>query len=207
MDILESVNGRRSINFFQVGKEISESTMRSLLEIANTAPSSMNLQPWKVIVVKSDEMKDKLMKVAFGQSKVKEASVVFIIVADPESLEKNIDNVLKSWVNLGYMDKETADKYRGIAINLYSDVNSEKRKIFAVKNASFFAMNLMITARGFGLETHPMDGFNELELKKLFGLSNNSIVPLIIACGYKRENTNLLPRAYRRKIEDFVTIV
>ncbi|MCA1927140.1 MAG: nitroreductase family protein, partial [Calditerrivibrio sp.] len=163
MDILESIKDRRSINFFEIGKEIPDGVLESLVEIANTAPSSMNLQPWKVIIVKSEEMKDKLVNVAFGQVKVKEASVVFVIVAEPGGLEENIENVLKSWVDLGYMDRATADKYSVMAQNLYSSIDSEKRRIFAVKNASFFAMNLMIAARGFGLETHPMDGFNDLE--------------------------------------------
>lgn len=207
MDILESIKDRRSINFFEIGKEIPDGVLESLVEIANTAPSSMNLQPWKVIVVKSEEMKDKLVNVAFGQVKVKEASVVFVIVAEPGGLEENIENVLKSWVDLGYMDRATADKYSVMAQNLYSSIDSEKRRIFAVKNASFFAMNLMIAARGFGLETHPMDGFNDLELKKLLQIDDNAIVPLIIACGYKREGVKLLPRGYRRKFADFVKIV
>ncbi|MEF3253941.1 MAG: nitroreductase family protein [Deferribacterales bacterium] len=207
MDILTGIKERRSINFFEVGKVIPDDTEIELIKVANLAPSSMNLQPWKLIVVKTEEMKEKLMQVAFGQPKVKEASVVFVIIADPKALEENIDKVLESWVNLGYIDKPTAEKYKQMAFALYSDPNSEKRKIFAVKNSSFFAMNLMNAARGFGLETHPMDGFDEASLKKLFNLDDNVIIPLIIACGYKREGITLLPRAFRRDIDDFVKFV
>lgn len=62
---------------------------------------------------------------------------------------------------MGYIKPEMMGNYKNTANNLYGSPDSLKRKIFAVKNASLFAMNLMIAARGFGLETHPMDGFDE----------------------------------------------
>jgi nitroreductase len=207
MDVLTAIKERRSATFFDPDKKIPENTLKELLEISNTAPSSMNLQPWKVVAVLSDDMKEKLMSVAFGQTKVKEASVNFVIVADPKALEENIDNMLKSWVELGYIPKEGVENYRGMAYNLYNGVDSEKRRFFAVKNSSFFAMNLMIAARGLGLETHPIDGFDEAGVKKLLGLPDYVIIPVIIVCGYKKQDAKLFPRAFRRKVEDFVTFV
>ena len=205
MDVIQAIRERRSINFFEPGRDISVQTIRDLLELANLAPSSMNLQPWRVIVVNDPERKKTLRQCAFDQPKVEEASAVLIMVADPEALEENLDAVLGSWVRLGYMKPEAVETYQGLAGKLYRAANSLTRKFFAVKNTSLYAMNVMIAAKGFGLETHPMDGFDEEAIKKAFLIPGDKIIPMLIAVGYLKSGITLLPRAYRKTFEDFVT--
>jgi len=204
VDVIQALKERRSINFFDPERSIPDNTLKELLEIANLAPSSFNLQPWKVIAVKDRERKRVLRRCAFDQPKVEEASVVLIIVADPMGVEENRDAVIKSNIELGYMKPEATESTLGMIQTLYGPPNSLQRKVFAVKNASLFAMSVMAAARGLGLETHPMDGFDEVAIKKEFGIPNDKIVPMIIAVGYLKPGVKLLPRAYRRKIENFV---
>lgn len=205
MDVLQAIRERRSINFFESGRDIDDGKLIELLETANLVCSSFNLQPWRVIVVKDQERKKVLRQCAFNQPKVEEASVVLIIIADTEAVERNIEAVLDSWQELGYMKPEMRETYKGMAANLYGTIDSLKRKLFAVKNASLFAMNLMIAARGLGLETHPMDGFDEGCIKREFNIPEDKIIPMIIAVGYLRSGITLLPRAFRRRLEDFVS--
>lgn len=204
MDVIQAIKERRSINFFETGKEIPDDKLKELLEIANLSPSSFNLQPWKVVVVKDLERKKILKQCAFNQPKVDEASVVLIMVADPNAMEENIDRMLDSWQALGYMKPEMRETYKGMANNLYGPTDSLKRKVFALKNTSLFAMNLMIAAKGLGLETHPMDGFDEECVKKEFNIPADKIIPMLIAVGYLRTGITLLPRAFRRNINEFV---
>jgi nitroreductase len=204
MDVIEAIKERRSINFFETGKEIPDDKLNELLEIANLSPSSFNLQPWKVVVVKEPERKKILRQCAFNQPKVEEASVVLIMVADPNAMEENMDRILDSWQELGYMKPDMRETYKGMANNLYGPADSLKRKVFAVKNTSLFAMNLMITAKGLGLETHPMDGFDEECVKKEFNIPADKIIPMLIAVGYLRSGITLLPRAFRRDVNEFV---
>ncbi len=204
MDVIDAVKERRSINFFETGKEIPDSTLKKLLEIANLSPSSFNLQPWELIVVKDIEKKKILRKCAFDQPKAEEASVVLILIANPDAMEENIDKMLDSWQELGYMKPDMRETYKAIANNLYGTPDSMKRKFFAIKNTSLFAMNLMLVAKGLGLDTHPMDGFDEECIKREFNIPDNKIIPMLIAVGYLRKGVNLLPRAWRRDIMEFV---
>lgn len=206
MDVIQAIRDRRSINFFEPGRDISAQTMRDLLELANLAPSSMNLQPWRVIVVNDPERKKALRQCAFDQPKVEEASAVLIMIADPRAVEENIDQVLESWVRLGYIKPEAVDMYRGLAGKLYGTGDSLTRNFFAVKNTSLYAMNVMIAAKGLGLETHPMDGFDEGAVEKAFSIPGDKIVPMLLAIGYLKSGFTPLPRAYRRNFEDFVTM-
>ena len=203
--LLESIKERRSINFFEQNREIPEEKIRELLSLANLAPSSFNLQPWRVIVVRDKDRKRTLRACAMNQPKVEEASIVLIIIADPDGVELNRERMLQHWLELGYLNsEEQKDPLRPMMDQLYKEKDSFTRKIFAVKNASLFAMNLMNAARGFGLETHPMDGFDEACVKKEFGIPDDKIIPMLIAIGYLKEGVTLLPRAFRRDTEEFV---
>jgi putative NAD(P)H nitroreductase len=204
MEIIQAIKDRRSINFFDPDREIPDDKLRELFEIANLAPSSFNLQPWKVVAVRDPQRKKALRRCAFNQPKVEEASVVLILVADPKAMEDNIDRMLDSWQQLGYMKPDMRDTYKGMANNLYGTDDSLKRKFFAIKNTSLFAMNLMVAAKGLGLETHPMDGFDEECVKKEFNIPEDKVIPMLIAVGYLKPGITLLPRAWRRKIEEFV---
>ena len=204
MDVIEAIQKRRSINFFETGKKIPEEKVRELLELSNLAPSSFNLQPWKVVVVTDPERKKVLRRCAMDQAKVEEASLVLIMVAEPGALEENVDKVLDSWQELGFMKPGMREAYKGMMKSLYGERDSPARKFFAVKNTSIFAMNLMIAAKGLGLETHPMDGFDEACVKLEFSIPGEAVIPMIVAVGDLRPGAELLPRAFRRPLEEFV---
>jgi nitroreductase len=202
---IDAINERRSIKFFDSERSIKKDTLKEILTLANTAPSSINLQPWEVIVVESSEKKKVLRKCAQNQAKVEEASANLVIIANPKALEENMDRTLDSWMKLGNITESAKDIYKSMANKLYSDdYTSQQRALFAVKNTSFFAMSIMIIAKFFGLDTHPMDGFDEVEIKKAFNIESYKIIPLIIAIGYKSENFQLSERAFRRPLEEFV---
>ena len=206
MDVLEAIRRRRAINFFDPAKEVSDETIRELLELGTLAPSSFNLQPWKVIVVKSQDKKRALRRCASNQKKVEDASAVLIFIADPEAVEKNLDKVLDKNIELGYMKPEGRQATVDVVHGLYGPKDSIKRKIFAAKNTAFFAMTVMLAAQGLGLETHPMDGFDEEAIKKEFGIPEDKIIPCIVAIGYLQPGVTLLPR-YRFPVDEIAKFV
>jgi putative NAD(P)H nitroreductase len=205
MEAVTLIKERRSITFFDAGYELAKDKLKELLDLANLAPSSMNMQPWRVISVMSAERKKILRAAASNQPKVEDASAVLIIVADPALFEKNIDGVLSDRVKLGYMKEEAKERTTSGALKLYGEPDSTRRKIWAVKNAALFAMSVMFAAKALGLESHPMDGFDEGKIKQEFGIEERCIIPMLIAVGRMNPGANLLPRAMRRSINEFVS--
>lgn len=59
MDLIEGLKTRRSIRSYQE-KEVPDSTIEELLEIARWAPSASNSQPWRFIVIKDKKRKARL---------------------------------------------------------------------------------------------------------------------------------------------------
>lgn len=204
-ECLKYIKERRSITFFDPTREVPDETIKEILNIAALSPSGYNLQPWEVIVVKSKEKKEALKEICYGQDKVADASANIVIIANLNAAEEHVDRILDSWVELGYIP---ADQRESLKETILAGWKSpEKRKRKAIRDSALFAMSVMIVARYFGLETHPMEGFDEAKLKKFLGIGKNRIVPMIIAIGYKHPEKELLPRAYRFTFEEFGKIV
>ncbi len=204
MNVIEAIKNRRSINFFDKTKEVKKWLISDLIELAALSPSSYNLQPWEIIAVENPKRKSVLKKCAFNQPKAEEASVIFIIIANPGAVEQNIEAVLKYQVDSGLINEEEVESRKELPLKLYGKADSLERKLFAVKNASLFAMSLMIAAKGLGLASHPMDGFDQEMLKKEFSIPGDMIVPMLVAVGYPSENMVLTKRGYRRDMKDFL---
>lgn len=204
MDVVDALRGRRSITFFDEKRTVSEDVLKEILEVANLSPSSFNLQPWRVIIVRDAENKRKLRKCAADQSKIETAPAVLIIVADPD-VEVNLNPMLDSWEELGYIRKDSRGQIGDMVRRRYGDADSVDRKLFAAKNAAIFAMAIMIAARGLGLETHAMDGFDTGPLKDAFAIPEDKLVIMLIAVGYAKPGVTLLPRAFRRPFQDYVS--
>jgi nitroreductase len=204
MNIIDAIKQRRSINFFDPDRPVTEEQINELLELANLSPSSLNLQPWEVVVVTDPARKAVLRKCSYDQPKVTEASATLIMIANPNAIEENVDNMVKSWVDLGYIKPEAAEATRQMPFNSHGDKDSIARKFFAIKNTAFFAMSVMIAAQGLGLETHPMDGFSADKIKAEFGIPEDRLIPLLITVGYLKPGVKLLPRAWRRDLKSFV---
>lgn len=207
MDILTGIKERRAIGNFDATREVGDDTLKELLATASLAPSSFNLQPWEVVVVRTSEMKQKLRACAFDQPKVQEASAVMIIIAKPSAVEEHFDAIMDDRERAGQMKPEMRKVYRDMAANLYGPVGSERRKVFAAKNAGLFAMTLMLTARGMGLECHPMDGFDEACVKQDFRIETDRVIPMLVAVGYPAQGHKQHPRAWRRSPDDFATFI
>lgn len=57
-DFMEIMKGRRSIRNYDPTVKISKEEMTEILEEATTAPSSVNAQPWRFLVIDSPEGKE-----------------------------------------------------------------------------------------------------------------------------------------------------
>ena len=202
---LKVIKERRSITFFDPTKEVPDEVIKEILSIASLTPSGYNLQPWEVVVVKSKEKKRKLKEICYGQQKVEDASANIVIIANLRAAEEHVDKVLESWEKLGYIKVEEKEKLREQILKSWASPERRKRK--AIRDASMFAMSVMIVARFFGLETHPMEGFDEAKLKRFLKIGRDKVVPMIIAIGYKHPEKELLPRAYRFTFDEFGRIV
>ncbi|SIN68581.1 nitroreductase family protein [Halodesulfovibrio marinisediminis] len=200
------LQNRRAINFFDPERKVPEGLLRELVADAAHTPSSFNLQPWNIIVLRDKDEKMRLQKLAMNQPKVSEAPVTLIMLADTKAWHKDNDSlqlVLNHKLQDGELKEEQRDWFHGVCEKLYGK-SRDSELAFAVKNTAFFAMSLMYAATARGLQTHPMDGFDHDGVKKEFNIPENYWVPLLMSVGYHAKNAEVLPIKQRKSYDDIV---
>lgn len=201
-DLRETFKARRSVNFFDPHKPLSEDTLQNIIDLAVLAPSAFNLQPWRIIAVRSDAAKEKLFRLSNNQAKVKEAPVTLIIVGDKNGFAKSNPAWQEMLKNMGGK-KEAVEGAQNAAYQLYG--TSEERKLkFAESNAGLLAMAIMYAAKYYGVDSHPMSGIDFEGIQKEFGLGFDDTVVMSIALGYFDESKQLYPRVKRKGYQDIV---
>lgn len=206
MDFKDVISQRRAVDFFDPAKPVPDALIREMIEMGAKAPSSFNLQPWSLIILKDPEEKTRLRKLAWDQPKVTEAPVVFIVLADRDGwkqghpfVEKNFSEMVKA----GGMTEDKHEWFLNACQGLYG-TSEERQQAFACKNAGFFAMALMFAAKHLGLDTHPMDGFDHDGVRKAFKIPENYWIPLLLAVGHFDENKTLYPPKWRKTCDEIV---
>ena len=173
--------------------------------MAVLAPSGFNLQPWRIVAVKTNASKKKLMELANNQEKILDASVTLIIIGDKDGFADCNPVWDEMLVSVGGNTEMVAGAKQAAAF-LYG--SSEDRKLkFAESNAGLLAMSLMIAAKDKGIDSHPMSGIDFDGIHKEFGLKESETVVMLIGLGYVDTSKQLYARRLRRLYDDITTIV
>lgn len=201
--ILDAINTRRSINNFDASKSIEESTINELVQYATKSPTAFNVQNWHFVAVRSAEQKTKLKNFAYGQQKVEDAAVTFIVsgLLEPQNL---ITRALEASQDQDVLSSEMVDGWVGAVTNMYSE-NPTLQRDEAIRSASLGAMTMMLAAQEMGMVSCPMIGFDPDGVKEAFNLPETAVPAMLIPVGYEGEDN--WPQKPRLDIKNVLNIV
>lgn len=183
-DFSDIVYNRRSIRKFDTSVKIPREEMLEILDKTVTAPSSVNMQPWRFVVVDSEEGKDKLKPfVSYNSVQNETSSAMVLIFADLKSQER-AEEIYGKAVTQGKMPEEVKEKQLSSIVPMYENAPFEVMNEIIHIDSSLAAMQLMLVARSYGYDTNAIGGYKKDGLAKAFGLDEDRHVPiLIIAIG------------------------
>lgn len=179
-DFQEVLKSRRSVRYYDSTVKISREEMTQMLEEASLAPSSVNLQPWRFIVIQSPEAKAKLLPLAkFNTNQVETSSAVLAVFGDlnfPDYAEEIFSDAVK----LGYMSQEVKDQRLASYLPLLNSLPVEKRRDSVLIDAGLISMQFMLVARAHGYDTNPIGGYDKEQIAEAFGLDPERHVPVML---------------------------
>ncbi|SET21775.1 nitroreductase family protein [Paenibacillus sp. NFR01] len=179
-DFNEIVYGRRSIKTYDPSVEISREEMTQILEEASTAPSSINMQPWRFLVIDTNEGKEKLAPLArFNKEKVLQASAVIAIFGDMKNIEY-AEEIYGKAVELGYMPQEVKDYQLNAFKPYYETMPAEAMRDIVLLDAGLVSMQLMLVARAHGYDTNPIGGYEKDQIAEAYGLDKERFLPVML---------------------------
>jgi len=176
------IRDRHSVRKYDASWKMSEDEIKEILSDAILAPSSSNLQPWRFIVIQDQSLKEQLLPIANNQQQIVDASAVIAVIGDLNAYE-NVEKIHGIAVDAGVMTPEIKDMMVTNTMKVYPNVGAEKLKEIALVDGGLVSMQLMLAAKAKGYDTVPMGGYNAVQFKEMFNISDRYTPVMLIALG------------------------
>ena len=171
---------RRSIRIYDETVKISEDELKQIILEANLAPSSMNMQPWRYVIISSDAAKERLRPALYGNLKQLETSAAMIVVFNDLHKFELAEKIYDTAVEKGLMPKDVREKQLTNIRNMAQKVDLSKLNVSGMIDCGLAAMNLMYVAREHGYDTCPIGGFNHEMIHEVVDLDKDRYSPVMI---------------------------
>ena len=195
----KAIEQRRSIRKYKPDP-VPDHIITKLLDAARLAPSGCNAQPWRFKVIKNEDDRKLLAQIAYGQSFIAEAPVVFVCCAD---IQGYLGGSVSGIQDIGKI--KAIDKYI-VQIIL---ARTDKMKMLKIEdlapriafNVAIAVEHIILRALDFSLGTCWVRLFDEIKVRRMFGWDENIHVVALLPVGYPDESPG--PRK-RRTLEDII---
>lgn len=195
MDLLELISKRKSVRKY-LNKNIPDEDLRKVLEAGRLAPSWMNVQSWKFILVKSQENKDLLSELSIGQQQVKNADALIVCIADTNAWEEaKITHIKNPALNPALQCEN------GILIRTMEQV------IYPISYMMLTAESLGISSciiGAMGSEITQIQPEIYAKVKEILNLKEGQILSTIITLGYDENPTETVKQ--RKDFDDVIAL-
>ncbi|HTZ90338.1 MAG TPA: nitroreductase family protein [Alloacidobacterium sp.] len=176
----QAIAQRRATPSFD-GSPIPDEDLKIILDAGLHAPSGYNMQPWRFVVVRSEEQKRRLRAASFNQAKIEEASAVIVACGDADGW-RNGD--LEEMLHLGRergMPENYAEQAKVNIPNYLS--NHPDLPMWLNRHVMIAFTTMMLMAEVIGYDTAPMEGFEEERVCEILKLPLSYRVVALLAIG------------------------
>ena len=199
-EFFDVIKGRKSVKYFNPNVKIKREEIIEMLNEANIAPSSCNLQPWRYIVIDTPEGKEKLGSANYNKIQNDTSAAMIIVLGDLNHYGK-FDEIYGEAVKKGYMTEEVKDGFeKGMGPQL-ENLPTDKNREGVYFDCGLWTMQFANIAYAKGYDTNIIGGFVREKVAELFELEENLIPVMLIALGKKEKDAR---PTVRMKAENLV---
>lgn len=179
-DFAGIITGRRSIRKYDPTVKISKEEMTQILTEATLAPSSVNMQPWRFLVIDSAEGKATLAPLArFNQTQVETSAAVIAVFGDLNNFDY-VEEIYSAAVERGFMPADVKENQLARLAGHFSTLPAAANKDTVLIDSALASMQLMLAARAHGYDTNPIGGFEKDKIAEAFGLDKERYIPVML---------------------------
>jgi nitroreductase/dihydropteridine reductase len=187
--IIQALQKRYAVKQFDKSFKLSTEQVSQFKEIANLTATSMGLQPFRVAMISSDEVKEKLLTHSYNQPQITSASHLFVLCAvenvDDNYADKYLDNIAKT----RGVTRESLKGYEQMVKGFTSQDDTEMKTQWAARQAYIVVGNLLTSAAMAGIDACPMEGFDADAYAEVLGLKAKGLRPYaLVALGKKSQD-------------------
>ncbi|MEH0664471.1 nitroreductase family protein [Vibrio scophthalmi] len=212
--IIQDLNSRYTAKKYDPSKRISAEDMAVIKEALRLSASSINSQPWKFIIVESDEAKQRFHNTfanmhQFNQPHATAASHTILFAYDPKFTKEKFAKRVDAEVTSGHLPADMYDAFMGAYA--FADMNTDKTGFNGhwTKAQVYLALgNILHTLARLGIDSTPMEGVDPALIGEEFKQElDGHVVEVALAMGYHLDGEDYnhgLPKA-RLALDDVIT--
>lgn len=206
---LENLNWRYATKKFDSAKKISTEDFNILKEAIRLSSSSYGLQPYKVLIIESPELRAKIQPAAWGQSQIVDASHLLIFANQTNLTDADIDSFLKKTAETREIPETALSGYGDFMKGAIGAKSDAEKSIWNSKQTYLALGNLLNAAAELKIDVTPMEGFIPAQVNEILGLDALGLnASLIATVGYRHEEdlTQHQKKVRKSNEELFITL-
>ena len=214
--IIDAFQFRHATKSFDPTKKIPADDFQFILETARLSPSSFGYEPWNLLVIQNEAVRNEIRDVSWGaQGQLSTASHYVIFLARTGGqMQPDGAHVQHMMDVLGLSDEAKAGRTKRYGLFLEEDFkigdNEKAVADWSAKQAYIALGNMMSTAAQIGIESCPIEGFDQQAVEQILerhGVLDRSVftVPVMVAFGYRADEPKRAKQ--RRCLDEIVTFV
>ncbi len=180
---LNSLDWRFAAKSFDPNKKVPTEDIQKIKDAIRMAPTSYGLQPFKVMVVENQELKEKLKSSSFNQSQVDSCSHLFIFIASSD-----VQGRITEYCDLAEMKSKGLLNRVGMEAVMRGAfaMRSDEGKLRWATNQTYIALGFAMAACAeIRVDSCPMEGFSSDSFKDILGLKENEYAAVMLPVGYR----------------------
>lgn len=210
MTLLDHLKWRYATKRYNSVVKLEDERVMQIVEAARLAPTSSGLQPFEMILVKNQEVKEQLVPIAMNQVQIKECSHLLIFAAWDSYTESRVDAVFDNMEAIRSLPKGEMNDFKNSVKGNFKGLTQEQQFQHAARQA-YIAFGIAIAAAAeLKIDASPMEGFYGDQLDALLGLDKKGLKSVtILALGERDpENDWLMPmKKVRFSMESILTVI
>ena len=207
MSLLENLQWRHAVKAYDPTKKVSKEDLNSILEAARLAPTSSGLQPFRIISVENQELKEKMVAGALNPEVMKDCSHVLVFAAWDSYSDEKIDKVYDYHTDVRDLPKGRFSSYTDQLKQIYGAQTPEQHFAHTARQTYISLALAMAQAAELKIDSTPAEGFSNAVVDEILGLREMGLKSVtLLYLGYRDEEKDWLANMKKVRIpmEEFV---
>ena len=201
MSLIEDLQWRHAVKAYDSTKKVSEEDLNKILEAARLAPTSSGLQPFRLIVVENQELKEKMVKGALNPEVMRDCSHVLVFAAWDNYSEEKIDKVYDYHTDVRELPRGRFNSYTDQLKVIYGAQAAEENFAHTARQ-TYIALGLaMAQAAELKIDSTPAEGFSNEVVDEILGLKELGLKSVaLLYLGYRDSGNDWLSKMKKVRI-------
>ena len=193
MSLIDQLQWRYATKKMDAKKLVPLEKVEQILEAIRLTASSSGLQPYELIVITNQGIRQKIRDAANNQSQITDCSHLIVFAAWDNYTADRINAAFDMTETIRNFTSESGTAYRQMLLKTYPARDAEVNFTHAAKQAYIGLGTALIAAAYEKVDCTPMEGFNPTAVDEILNLKAKGLRSVV-----------MLPLGYRNSEEDWL---